>query len=75
MARNVKNVEDIVDDLISWGFSAGLAAEVRAQSTEPKRMRRILDSLSSEALAEALFNGLLEHQHDVMMELLDKPSQ
>ena len=70
LVQNVKNVESIVDDLISEGFSLELAQEVSAQDTDPQRMRKVLNSVSSNKLAEVLFSALLQQQPDVMMELL-----
>ena len=71
LVQNVKNVANIVDDLISGGFSAELAASVSAESTDPGRMRGILSGVSSKKLAAVLFDALMQHQNDVMMELLE----
>ena len=52
------------------GFSEEMATNVQAENTAKARMGRIiLYCVATDALAEALFNALLQHEPSLMMEL------
>ena len=71
LVSKVKNVGSIVDDLRRSGFSEEMATNVQAENTAKARMGRIiLYCVANDALAEALFNALLQHEPAVIMDLL-----
>ena len=71
LVQRVRSVEAVLDDMLRFGALSGEAASgVRAERTAPARVRRLLDHVTSRAAAALLFNALLEHQRDVMLELL-----
>lgn len=67
LVQNVKHIDVILDDL---HLHPEAAANVRSKGTNPAKMRELLGYINSKAIAERLVDALLEHEHDLMDELL-----
>lgn len=63
-------MQPILDALIQKGFHKEMTANVRAEKTTQKQMRKILEATTTEAVAEVLFQALLTHEGDLMNELM-----
>ncbi|XP_051565117.1 uncharacterized protein si:dkey-10c21.1 isoform X2 [Myxocyprinus asiaticus] len=66
LVQNVKNIDPILDDL---NLHDEQLANVRVLTTNQAKMRKLLDYMNCESIAERLFNALLEHEEDLMKEL------
>ncbi|XP_031434973.1 uncharacterized protein si:dkey-10c21.1 [Clupea harengus] len=71
LTQNVKNVQPILDELKQKSFHTEMASNVRAEKTPQEQMRKILESTTTKAAAEALFQALLIHEKDLMKELTE----
>ncbi|XP_065108278.1 uncharacterized protein [Paramisgurnus dabryanus] len=67
LVQSVKHIEVILDDLKLHPESA---ANVRSKGTDQAKMRELLGYINSKAIAERLVDALLEHECDLMDELL-----
>ncbi|XP_051998841.1 uncharacterized protein si:dkey-10c21.1 [Xyrauchen texanus] len=66
LVQNVKNIDPILDDL---NLHDEQLANIRVLTTTQDKMRKLLDYMNSESIAERLYNALLDHEKDLMKEL------
>ncbi|XP_066544144.1 NACHT, LRR and PYD domains-containing protein 1b allele 3 [Amia ocellicauda] len=70
LVQKVTNVDPIIDQVSVSGFPAEAVANIRAQTTSQKKMRQILDYTRSTKAAEVVFSALLDHEPDVMEDIM-----
>lgn len=69
LVQKVKNFDPIIDDL---DFHDELVANMRVNSTNQEKMRKLLTCVNCESIAKDLFNALCKHEKRLMDELLKR---
>lgn len=66
LVQNVKRIDPILDDL---NLHKESTANVRAKTTDQDKMRKLLDCVNCESIAEKLVDALFKHEEDLMIEI------